>query len=66
MRHIGGAPGTWQNAQLIPTDWGIIAFRPSDGASDKVTGFQLSGSALYWWGPGTWPNAQIDPLPKGN
>jgi hypothetical protein len=70
VQYIGGTPNTWQNAQLIPTTWGVIAFRPSDGAFAKwydslviSPDFTYEDVRYIGGAPNTWQNAQIHMLP---
>src|SRR5882724_11078256 len=75
VQYIGGTPNTWQNAQLIPTSWGVIAFRPSDGAfakwynlgdRDSPSPDFIYEAVQYIGGtPNTWQNAQLIPTSWG-
>ena len=77
VRHIGGKPGAWSDAQLIPIDFDgngkmdILAFRPSDGAFAKwysdpngKVGPDFNYQAVQFIGgkPGAWTGAQLIPI----
>ena len=72
--YIGGSPGAWHNAQMIPADFNgdgnvdILVFRPADGAfakwySDGSVGpaFNFQEVGYIGGSPGAWHNAQMIP-----
>ena len=75
VRFIGGKPGVWSGAQLIPIDFDgngkvdILAFRPSDGAfakwySDGNIGPDFNYQPVRFIGgqSGRWSDAQLIPI----
>jgi hypothetical protein len=72
IRYIGGKPGFWPNAQLIPLDFNgdkktdILVFNPSDGGyvkwySDGTVGPDFNYQPIRYIGgkPGFWTNVQL-------
>src|SRR5205814_1672573 len=72
---IGGTPGSWPDAQMIPIDFNgdgkmdVIVFRPStsefakwysDGSTGPAFNYQAVGA--IGGAPGNWPDAQMIPI----